>query len=111
VDYAVPINLLRLAAAELRATTRRPIPRDPVRTLPPSALRHARRLVRLSQRQLAQEFPYGRSLIAEVERGKRSCPPDLAAWARRVLRTTTTGSVPEAVPLLLEEPEDAVAGG
>ena len=51
-------------------------------------LREARRAAGLSQRDLAQAFPFGRSLIAECERGVRSVPPQLAAWARQVLRAT-----------------------
>jgi DNA modification methylase len=35
----------------------------------------------------------------------------LLLWGAVTVEADTTGSVPEAVPLLLEEPEDAVAGG
>lgn len=58
------------------------------RDCPPEVLVEARKVAGLSQRDLAREFPFGRSLIAECERGVRSIPVQLADWARQVLRAS-----------------------
>jgi hypothetical protein len=64
----------------------RPLPNSgPGRDVTGAQLLAARQAVGLSQRGLAAEWPYGRSLVAEVERGVRSCPPDLGEWVRGVL--------------------------
>ena len=89
--------LIRAAAEGLRAEQRRrrdwgfqrhTPPRSEGRDVTGAQLLAARQAVRLSQRELAAEWPYGRGLIADIERGVRSCPPDLGAWVKHVLRTT-----------------------
>ena len=89
--------LIRAAAEGLRAEQRRrrdwgfqrrTPPRSEGRDVTGAQLLAARQAVGLSQRDLAAEWPYGRSLVADVERGRRSCPPDLGAWAKHVLRVT-----------------------
>ena len=82
-------------AAGLRADTKRtrrwgfngvavPKQRDPQRDLPGEDLLKARKAAGLSQRQLAEEWGLSRGLIGTIELGHRSCPPELAAWARRI---------------------------
>jgi DNA-binding transcriptional regulator YiaG len=63
----------------------RPVPNvpDPRRDLPPEDLLRARKAAGLSQRQLAAERGLSRGLVADIERGQRSCPLELADWARR----------------------------
>ena len=82
-------------AAGIRADTRRrrgwgfgragqpPRKPDPARTLPGEDLLKARKAAGLSQRQLAAERGLSRGLVADIERGQRSCPLELADWARR----------------------------
>ena len=82
--------LIRGAAEGLRAEQRgrpglglpapHPYPGAEGRDVTGAQLLAARQAVRLSQRELAAEWPYGRgSLVADVERGVRSCPP---TWGR-----------------------------
>ena len=56
---------------------------DPKRTLPGGDLLKARKAAGLSQRQLAAARGLSRGLVADIERGQRSCPLELADWARR----------------------------
>ena len=80
-------------AAGIRADTRRrrgwgftqpPRKPDPARTLPGEDLLRARKAAGLTQRQLAAEQGVSRGLVADIERGERSCPLELADWARRI---------------------------
>ena len=59
---------------------------DPRRDLPGEDLLKARKAAGLSQRQLAAARGLSRGLVADIERGHRSCPLDLADWARSALR-------------------------
>lgn len=49
-------------------------------------IRRARHLTGLSQRQLATARNISRSWLADVERGRRGVPPELAVWATMILR-------------------------
>ena len=94
-------GFLHAVAAGLRADAKRRrgwrfsetggAPPAPDRDVTGAQLRAARMAAGLSQRDLAEAFPYGRGLIASVELGYRSCPPDLGAWAKQVLRTVPGG--------------------
>ena len=101
VGLETAAGVIHAVAAGLRADARRRrgwrfsdtggAPPPPDRDVTGAQLRAAREAVGLSQRDLAQEWPYGRGHIASVELGYRSCPPDLGAWVKRVLRTTGKG--------------------
>jgi len=54
-------------------------------------LRQARELAGLTQRDLAHQLGWSRSLLAAAERGQRSVPPDIQAWARGVHDVTGGG--------------------
>jgi hypothetical protein len=88
---------LRAAAEALRKPppdTRRwfPTPPRPQQARPPElqgidgeALRRARAVARLSQRDLAVELGQSRGVLADAERGRRSVPERVAWWVYRVL--------------------------
>ena len=48
-------------------------------------VREARLRLRLSQRELGEELGLSRGIVADAELGRRSTPPLLGAWAKRVL--------------------------
>ena len=73
-------------AARRREEKRLGRPLEEGRDFPGPLVRDARQVAKISQRDLARELPFGRGLIASVELGYRSCPPQLADWARQVLR-------------------------
>jgi helix-turn-helix protein len=84
--------------AQLRAGGRRGDVRPGLHGGPPNDaafsgddLRRAREQAGLSQRELAQQLPYGRGLIADVEGGRRSAPHGLAVWARQTLAASEKG--------------------
>jgi len=87
-------DLIRRAAQALRrpVSVWRPPPLRAPASRPPelaridgAALCRARAVARISQRDLAAELDYSRSVVAEAERGRRSVPERLAWWAYRVL--------------------------
>jgi DNA-binding transcriptional regulator YiaG len=99
-DPLVEAAFIGRVAAGLRADARRPRltprptprPQDARRTLTAGQLVRARRAAGLTQRQLAAELRYHRSLIAECERGQRTVPVDLGDWARGVLAREAAGA-------------------
>lgn len=70
---------IRAATAELRRHTARARARD----AGAAALRHARAVTGLSQRELASEMGWNRSALAEIEGGLRPMPEYIARWVRR----------------------------
>lgn len=94
-DLRQALDLIARCAAGLRAGVHRrqalrlrvpPTPRERGRDVTGGELYLARTQAGLSQRQLAAERGYSRSLVAECERGTRSVPADLGLWARGTLR-------------------------
>jgi DNA-binding transcriptional regulator YiaG len=85
---------LRADARRQRAWRARTEQKPPPRTVTGEELRGARQALGLSQRELARAHHVSRGLVAEIERGVRSCPPDLGAWVRMTLRTTKTEVAP-----------------
>jgi ribosome-binding protein aMBF1 (putative translation factor) len=92
---AEAIAHLKAAAEALRrpAPDRRPPPLEPKVARPPElagidggALRRARAVARLSQRDLAAALDLSRSVLADAEQGRRSVPERVAWWVYRVLR-------------------------
>jgi DNA-binding XRE family transcriptional regulator len=73
------VGLLRGAAARASGGE------APGPLVPPSAVRRARRVAKVSQRDLAAGLKISRSSIAEAERGVRLPLPVLATWTALVL--------------------------
>lgn len=76
----------RRREASERSLRREAPPPPPPREKCGEEVRTARLALRLSQRQLGAELGFSRGVVADAELGRRSCPPLLAAWARRILK-------------------------
>lgn len=72
---------IRAATAELRRETAR----AQARAADAAALRRARAVTGLSQRELASELGWNRSALAESEGGLRPMPERIARWVQRTI--------------------------
>ena len=59
---------------------------EPASPVPGEVLKAARSVAGLTQRQLARELGYARSVIADAERGVRPVPESVGAWAVRIVK-------------------------